>query len=388
MCYEIKSIDDVRQLATATRGLSGLLDLSFLVKKASQALRLLLGTDFVAVVLVKGDKGTFEVGLQSVDGARVNGFDSLIHLQLGGIGGRVLSNGEVVELTDFRLEFPPRIDFVDTVLAKDGIRGAAALPVTFADTVLGVLVCGNRRPGHVGDRVMALLSEFAASIAPLIVTASRAQRAGEHAIQDERQRIAQQLHDTAGQILFNIGLSARELQEIAADGTSVITVAKDIEFQASDASSCLREALHSLLALSTDEALPVTVRRDTHAFSKRTQIPVEVIVVGQPFVTPPTVDGAVLAAVREGLHNVEKHAGAASVVVTLFYRAGGVGLLIQDDGHGLPPNFSLHPVPGKADGLGLASLLQKVEILGGDLRLAENEDGGLSLRVDLPVPVG
>src|SRR5882757_7061177 len=99
MCYEIKSIDDVRQLATATRGLSGLLDLSFLVKKASQSLRPLLGTDLVAVVLVKGDKDTLDLGLQSVDGARVNGFDNLIHLQLGGIGGQVLKNSEPVELT-------------------------------------------------------------------------------------------------------------------------------------------------------------------------------------------------------------------------------------------------------------------------------------------------
>jgi signal transduction histidine kinase len=402
MCYTVKSIDDIRQLTLATRDLSGLLDLSFLVKKASQALHPLLGTDLAAIVLAKGPKldawpswpgpstGSrvrVDVALQSIDGARTDGFDNLVQLQKGGIGGRVLAEIQPIVVADFHPGPSLTEDFVDLVLAKEGIRGAAVMPITFGGNVLGVLFCGNRRPGNVGERVMALLSEFAASIAPLIVTATRAERAGELAIQEERQRIAQQLHDTAGQILFDIGLSARRLQEkasIAGNGGTVLALAKEIELEASDAASCLREALHSLLA--TEEALPVTVRRDTHSFSRRSENPVEVFVVGQPFVTSPAVDGAILAVVREGLHNVEKHAGAASVVLTLFYREGEVGLVIQDDGHGLPPGFSLQPVPGKAGGLGLASLLQKVEGLGGELLLAGNEDGGLSLRVDLPVP--
>lgn len=406
MCYTVKSIDDIRRLNIATRDLSGLLDLSFLVRKASQVLHALLGTDLAGAVVVKGDKGKADVAVQSINGAKTDGFHSLVYLHGGGISNRVLAENQLVEIADFATDCSVTDDFVDVVLTRDGIcktddfidvvlkrheiRGAAAVPITFGENVLGVLFCGNRTPGHIEEQVMALLEEFAASIAPLIVTAARAERAAEIAIQEERQRIAQQLHDTAGQILFNIGLSARNLQEIVwsnnGDGKddAVLTLAKEIEVQASDASSCLREALHSLLALSTEEALPVTIRRDAQAFSRRTQNPVEVLVLGEPFVTSPTTDSAILAVVREGLHNVEKHAGAASVVLTLVYREGEVTLVIQDDGRGLPPDFSLEPVPRKANGIGLASLLQKVEGLGGKLSLNGNEDRGLSLRVELP----
>jgi signal transduction histidine kinase len=378
-----ESLDDLRRLTIATRDLCGLLDVSFLVKKASRSLSCLLGTDVAGIALRTGD-----TAVRSVNGA---GCEAGIRLRAGGIGGRVLAGGQPVTVADFQPGASGADDFVDVVLVEERVRAAAVTPVTAAGTVAGVVFCGNRDPGHVGRRVVTLLAEFAASVAPVVMTALRVERVGEMAVAEERQRIAQQLHDTTGPILFNIGLAARRLQEGAgeSDGGPVSTVAREIEVGASEAARCLREAFRSTLALSNEEALPVTVRRDAHAFSRRTDNPVEMVVVGQPFVTSAAVDGAILAVVREGLHNVEKHAGPASVALTLCYREEGeVRLVIQDDGRGLPADFSLQPVPGKAGGLGLPGLRQRVEGLGGDLRVGGNEDGGLSLRVGLPVPAG
>jgi signal transduction histidine kinase len=261
----------------------------------------------------------------------------------------------------------------------------AGVPIIFGGEVIGILYAANRSPGEVGNRAVTLLSEFSNSISPLIVTAERTERAREVAIQEERQAIAQQLHDTAGQILFNIGLSARALRSRAAEDPSISGSAEGIEFQASQASTYLREALHALSALSAEDALPVAVHRDARAFSDRTGVPIEVIAVGEPFATAAAVDAALLAVVREGLHNIEKHANASCVFLTLFYSPGDVGLVIQDDGRGLPDGFSIQSVAGKARTLGLVNLLQKVQCLGGQLAMTTNEDGGVTLRVNIPV---
>jgi signal transduction histidine kinase len=173
-------------------------------------------------------------------------------------------------------------DLADAVIAE-GIQGFAAVPIECGGNWLGVMYTGNRG-GRVTPRVTLLMSEFGASLAPLIVTAVRADREGKLAVGEERQRIAQQLHDTAGQILFKIAMSAQELQRQPMHTQGVTTSARNIEADAAEASAYLREAMHNLMP--TTDALPVTIRRDAAMFSARTGYAIEVATLG----TPETLD--------------------------------------------------------------------------------------------------
>jgi signal transduction histidine kinase len=227
------------------------------------------------------------------------------------------------------------------------------------------------------------MNEFAASLAPLVVAADRAGRDGRLAIQEERQRIAQELHDTAGQLLFKISMSARELQRPGRlDTAEVARSARGIEADAAEASAYLREAMHSLMP--TADALPVTIRRDAAMFADRTGTPAEVITLGTPAPARPAVEAVLLAVAREALHNIEKHAGATAVFVSITYQAGEIALTVADDGKGLPPDFELNPIPGRRLGLGIPGLLQKTEGVGGTLALEGNEDGGTTVRAVVP----
>jgi signal transduction histidine kinase len=220
-----------------------------------------------------------------------------------------------------------------------------------------------------------------------MVTAITAARAGEIAVQEERARIAQHLHDTAGQILFTISLSAQDLRERAAadalDAGAVAEGVKRIEYEAAQASAVLRQTMHSLLPAG--EALPVTLRRDVATFSRRSGIPAEAIVLGTPVETTDLIDDTIVTVVREGLHNVERHAGASTVSVTLTYRPLDMAVLIQDDGRGLSRVPTITPLPGKARGLGIPGLQQRVRAAGGELDLHNGEDGGTVLLVSLPL---
>jgi signal transduction histidine kinase len=379
MCFTVKSIDDVRSLVMATRGLSGLSDLPALVTKGCKRMFDLIEADMAAIAIYDG-RDTLVLGAaEGVAAARLPG----IRLPRGaGLGWRALARSMPATTGNCAADVEHLDDLVDAVAGEE-IRGLAAVPLEFGGNWLGVMYAGMRGR-RVSPRTTLLMSEFGASLAPLVITAARADRAGRLAVEEERQRIAQQLHDTAGQLLFRISISAKEIQTCAAaDPESAVRSARTIEADAAEASAYLREAMHSLMPSA--EALAVTVRRDVATFATRTGIATEVVTLGAPAPAKPEQEAVLLSALREGLHNVEKHASAEAVLVSIAYQSHQVVLAIEDDGKGLPDDLDLNPVPGLDAGLGIAGLLQKVTGAGGVLRLARNDDGGTSLRVTIPV---
>jgi signal transduction histidine kinase len=379
MCYTVKSIDDVRNLVLATRGLSGLADLSGLVSKACRRVHRLIGADLAAIAIYDG-KDSLIIGAAEGTSADLVG----ITLPRGsGLGWRALERSMPATTGNCAADADHLDDLVEAIVSDD-IRGLAAVPIEFGGNWLGVMYAGMRSR-RVSPRTTLLMSEFGASLAPLIVTAARAERAGRLAVEEERQRIAQQLHDTAGQILFKISMSAQELQQApaAADPELVCKSAREIEADAAEASGYLREAMHNLMP--TAEALPVTIRRDVATFSARTGIATEVVTLGSPARAKPEIETVLLSVVREALHNIEKHARANAVVVSVAYQAQEVVLAVEDDGKGLPADFELNLVPGRRADLGIPGLMQKVDGVAGTLRLGENDDGGTSVRVAVPV---
>lgn len=373
MCYTVKSIDDVRSLVVATRGLSGLTDLGVLAAKASRRMHELTGADFTALALCdESDSLTIA--------ASVGAHRDLAGLSIAGdesIGWRSLRRGMATTVGDCAGSTDP----LSVAVVAAGICGLAAIPLTAGDNWLGVLYAG-KRDMRVVPRTTLLLNEFAASLAPLIVTARRAENAGAQAVEAERQRIAQDLHDTVGQILFKISMAARELQHLAHEPEDVARSARIIETDAAEASAYLRQAMGTLMP--SGDALPVTIRRDVAAFGTRTGIATELAVFGSPRPAPPEVESVLLSVTREALHNVEKHAGADAVFVSIAFRPDGIALVIEDDGKGLPPGFQPNPVPGRCLGLGIPTLIQKVSGIAGSLQLHGNDDGGTTVQVLIP----
>lgn len=371
----MKSIDDVRSLVVATRGLSGLADLRTLSAKACRRMHELTGADMSVLALLRDDD-TLEIVAVAGTDAQLTG---LFITDADGMGRRCLDRQ--MPVTTGNCTDLAGTDAMARIADEAGMRGFAAVPLLVDNHRLGVLFAGQR-DGRVRPRVTLLLGEFAASLAPLVATARRAQNAGTEAVEVERQRIAQDLHDTAGQLLFKISMSARELVFAAHEAADVLDLARVIETDAAEASAYLRQAMGRLMP--TGDALPVTVRRDVETFGARTGIATELAVFGAAHAGTPELESVLVAVVREALHNVEKHAGADAVFVSLSYRHDGIGLVVEDDGKGLPVDFSLNPVPGRSGGLGLSALLQKTAGVAGTLEIGGNDDGGTTLRVAVP----
>ncbi|MGH2707699.1 MAG: sensor histidine kinase, partial [Actinomycetota bacterium] len=290
-------------------------------------------------------------------------------------------------VADYELETSASRDFVDLLVHREGIRGITAVPIEYANRTLGVVYSGTRDIGYVGDRGQLLMVEIARSLAPLIAATRECEKRVKEGLLEERQRLEREFHDNLGQLLFGIGASARRVKERApATAENLVADLEDIETHASRAASCLRDALQALAPSKPKEGLAAVIGLDASRFTNQTGIPAHFVMLGKPFDVSCAVERVLLALTHEGLHNVEKHARASSVVLSLSYGDSEVSFTIQDDGEGLPEDFELHPVPKAGQGWGLPSLHQRVEGLGGRMDLFPNEDGGVTLRATVPAP--
>jgi LuxR family transcriptional regulator, regulator of acetate metabolism len=375
------ALGELAGLLAASRRVAGLLDSAVLAQRAAHEARQLVGTEIATLAILEDPALLI---MRGTSGTRTSAIEQLRIPRGTGLGGKILLEQRPISLSDYAVDEGITHDHVDAVSAAEGIRAVVGVPVVDDDQVLGILYGGLRSVGSVGERGQALLVEFARSLGPVLGSARRAHQARHLSAQAERQRIALELHDTLGQLLFGIGLAARRAQAGSQTSADLLASLEDIETRASHAASQLRDALRALSPSTSAEVIATAIHMDTEAFTNRSGVPAHFVMVGEPVDLKPPVAALLVAAVREGLHNVEKYARASSVIVTLHYERG-VGVVIQDDGVGLPPGFGLEPLPRGGRRLGLASLLQRAQQLGGSLVLVPNEDGGVTLRVNVPL---
>ena len=144
------------------------------------------------------------------------------------------------------------------------------------------------------------------------------------------------------------------------------------------AAATLRGSLRVLNAAPEQVALSVALREHCGAFQERTGTSARMIILTELPTLPRSRISALADAAREALFNVEKHAGAQSVVVSVFATNDGVGVAVSDDGSGLIER----PLSGA--GLGLPATADRLARVGGTLSIAGNDDGGVTLQAWVP----
>ena len=235
--------------------------------------------------------------------------------------------------------------------------GAAVLYGVFADVLflfaigLGLLfvVLGNER-----DRLAARTLE----LEQLTRLMLRVQ-------EDERRRIARELHDEAGQVLTAVKIDL-ELDGRVEAGAMVGRALSQVR----DLSNLLRPS-----ALD-DLGLAPALRALADDFVAHTRIPVTLDLDGANRRLPPDVEVAVYRAVQEGLTNVARHARATQARVCIVSDDDEVHLTIEDNGRGIPDESTPH--------LGWLGMRERVTALGGRLDIGKAHDGGVRLDAHIP----
>ncbi len=278
----------------------------------------------------------------------------------------------------------PRITdhFVDIVTAE-GLGGMVAVPVEHESELVGLLYGGVRSIGSIGERAKIVLQQAASDVAPMMAASIQASATIQQRVDAERQRIASDLHDDVGQLLFAICVAAQRLRSGSEENMSA--AAKRIEVQAQEATQRLREAFQIMVPGSSCEAVSAAIQREIDDLQTRSGIAAHFVVRGPIRPLPSSAEAALVGACRQALFNVERHAGASLVVATLHFDDSAVSLVVQDDGSGLPEGFELGAIPRGDQHWGLASILRQAQRQGGELEIRSGEDGGTTIRVTLPV---
>jgi LuxR family transcriptional regulator, regulator of acetate metabolism len=357
-------------------------DPTALAEKVARALHPAVGLSFTGVA-IRGESGIF--AMHGVAGGRNEAVLRQIRLSSGqGLGGKVVALREAVLVTDYVTDPAITPHFRDLAVLES-LGGMAAVPVITDDEVTAIIYAATRDDSHPGDVGLTRLNQAAVGLSDLFGTAVHHQDALRRQAAAERLRIAEELHDTVGQVLFSIGASARRLRSETDGLPNLAQLSQLIEGNAARATGMLRDALCRLTPRAPEESLPVAARLSVEEFSRASGIPAHLVVVGTARTITCDGAGALVNVVREGLQNVAKHAGAGRVVVTLAYSADTVEVAIQDDGRGLPPRFVLKAIagPGSQGGFGLPSLLRRMQQLGGTLTVRSGPEGGTVVRAAL-----
>lgn len=299
-----------------------------------------------------------------------------------GVGGRVLASGRPVQVSDYVTSSSITHHF-DGMVRREAMSAMLAVPILDERrSTVAVAYAALRGPGEFGDVALGAMEAVAREAARALRLADRAESGRVGAVAAERQRMQASLHDSVGAMLFSIGAQVRDLRTTLPDNPLLRTRLGRLESDVSAASLALRESLLALSESSPERALPIELSEHCRSFEARTGVPARLVQLGEVAPLDAERTTLLISAVREGLLNAEKHADAATVVVSLAMVDGGVQVAVADDG--CPSEVAALDNPDGA-GLGIRMLVERAARLGGRVSLVHDEDGGTTLRMLLPV---
>ena len=195
-------------------------------------------------------------------------------------------------------------------------------------------------------------------------------------VQDqERQRIARELHDGTSQVLFGIGASLATLRrrpDLPSDAKEMIT---DCQLLVEDSLTELRSLSYALHPPSLDQVgLIGVVRWFVDGFHRRNGIEVELEADDTKPRLPLNVEHDLFRVAQECLTNVARHSGSPRAVVRISQSPGEVLLQVRDFGRGMPLRDQ-RPGPDQPAGVGIGSMRERLRAFGGRLEIDSTPRG-------------
>jgi two-component system sensor histidine kinase UhpB len=195
--------------------------------------------------------------------------------------------------------------------------------------------------------------------------------------EEERRRLAYDLHDEVNQALTAILL---RLQALSHDAPPAMTE------ELGELRRLVNQAMTELLQLARqlrptaldDHGLLPAIESQVRRFAQQTGIEADLATEGDASTLAPDQEIAVYRIAQEALANVARHADASRVEVALASSGRGVALTVRDDGRGFEPNG------GSRRGLGLDGMAERARLVGGELTIDSSPGGGTALTLQVP----
>jgi len=323
-----------------------------------------------------------------------------LRLKLGeGIAGKVAQSGRAVLLEDISSE--PNALRTD-LLSLEGLKAFISVPLRAKDDVLGVLNVGSHVPHSFTREDVHLLHSIGDQLGTAIEQAilqERLRKARERlrklarqnlvAEEEERRRIARELHDETSQSLSGIALQLEALLEMSAnsgnqDETFIAGLKKvqSLTVQVHKEVSRLISNLHP--AVLDTLGLVAAVRQHANNRLQPLNINVTMEVKGTEKRFPSDVEAALFRVVQGTIGNIAEHSKAKNASIVLVYQPDEFSLIISDDGQGFDVS-KITDVEESGRGRGLFSMRERIGFLGGTSGIESKIGAGTTLWAKIPI---
>jgi signal transduction histidine kinase len=298
-----------------------------------------------------------------------------------GIIGKVAETGQPVIVTNLASD-SIRADMNPEILAailSEGISSFLHLPITIDNRTIGVFTVGFTRPDAFSEDTVRLFSALVQRAALSVENALLFEQTKKLAILEERNRLASDLHDSAKQKAFAALAQLGAANGILKGGRLAVrnhlAEAENLVYEVIQELTFLIQEIHP--SELKEKGLASMLREYVFQWESRNDAVVNLKIENERRL-PLEIEQALYRIIQEALANITRHSRASRVDITLSFQPAEIQALVADDGRG----FDLAQKPA---GLGLRSIRERIESIGGICLIESAPGEGTRLQVCAPL---
>jgi signal transduction histidine kinase len=261
------------------------------------------------------------------------------------------------------------------------------IPVTSETRTFGAFVVAKSGGSHLSDRDVDLLTTVGRELGIALdnVRLRDAQEASMHtyiqevtrAQEEERRRIARDLHDGASQSLVVLLRGLAGLIDNQGFPETTLDRLESLQSTTLETLEAVRRVSQALRpAVLDDLGLTPAIDWLINQLANRSELETSFHFHGERRRISPEAELATFRIAQEALHNIEKHAHASKVAVALTFKTDTISLEIKDDGRGFDPDEMTDVVT-----LGLTGMRERTDLVGGQLTIDTSPGGGTNVKL-------
>ena len=389
---------DLLALSRVSAAASGLQDLDAILGVALDNVLTIMSGSMGGILLL--DEQTKELSYR-VERGMSGDYIQNLRVALGeGMTGWVAQSGKSVLKEDIAGD-PDLHQYPEWVRAS-GLRSYICVPLRARDSILGVITVASHTPRRFTKDDMYLLHSIADQLGVAIEQAQlyeQLRRGRERyqqlarqillAREEERKRIARELHDETSQSLSGLALNLQALVDTAEmfpdKDDQFISRMKKVQALAVDISKEVSKLINDLRPTLLDTlGLVPAIRRYAETTLEPFDVNVSMDFRGDDAPLPAEVEVGLFRVAQGAIGNISKHAQANNVEVTLERKPKELLLIVKDDGKGFDVSELTH-IEDTGRGRGVFSMKERVKMLGGKCWIDSQPGHGTMVNVRIPL---
>jgi len=282
------------------------------------------------------------------------------------------------------------------VCVQNGFKSVVVIPVRYHGKIFGVTHLADEREGMVPLKKVEFIESLSLIIGEVIyrLNAEEALRISQEQLrnlaahlqsarEDERTRIAREIHDELGQIMTALKIDLSWIRDKYCDHTGLCEKTKSMLSQIDATIRTVKKIITELRPGILDHlGISAAIEWQAAAFQEISGIPCSVVIIPDQIILNEDLSTNIFRIFQEILTNVMRHAGATNVDVLFEKSDGLITLSVEDNGKGIDNRQISRPTS-----FGIMGIRERVNIMNGDIEIVGTHGRGTSISISIPMPV-